>query len=66
MSFDRHFLVLLLYYLVPGLIALICGTLLKRRAQPPVLRWTATVLQVLGAIPVVIVVIVVAANLLEL
>jgi hypothetical protein len=63
-SFDQHFLVLLLYYLVPGLIALLCGTLLKRRARPPVLRWTATILQVLGAIPVLIVVIVVTANLL--
>jgi hypothetical protein len=65
-SFDRHFLVLLFYYLLPGLIALLCGTLLKRRARPPVLRWSATLLQVIGAVPIVIVAIVLIANFFEI
>jgi hypothetical protein len=65
-SFDQHFLVLLLYYLVPGLIALLCGTLLKRRTRPPVLRWTATLLQIIGAVPIVIVAVVLLANFFEI
>ena len=64
MTFDQHFFVLLFYYLLPGLIALFCGTLIKRRAQPAVLRFSATVLQIFGGISVAIIAIILIANLL--